>query len=149
MEFFSETKAKDVMTRDVICVQPTTSVLQLSQLFIENNISGAPVTDDMQKIVGFVSQTDIVEFDLLLQSDNSLESRMEETGGFVQDIMSPVESVAHEMDSLMTIIDRMCTERTHRLIVLDNQEKVAGIITTMDVMCYLQRIYKSDESHKE
>jgi CBS-domain-containing membrane protein len=145
VEFFTKTKAKDVMTRDVICVQPTTSVLQLSQLFIENNISGAPVTDDMQKTVGFVSQTDIVEFDLLLQSDNSLESRMEETGGFVQDIMSPVESVAHEMDSLMTIIDRMCMERMHRLIVLDDHEKVAGIITTMDVMCYLQRIYKSDE----
>ena len=146
MEFFTKTKAKDVMTRDVICVQPTTSVLQLSQLFIENNISGAPVIDDTQKIVGFVSQTDIVEFDLLLQSDNSLESRMEETGGFVQDIMRPVvESVVHEMDSLMAIIDRMCTERTHRLIVFDNHKKVAGIITTMDVMCYLQRIYKSGE----
>jgi CBS-domain-containing membrane protein len=145
VEFFTKTKAKDVMTRDVICVQPTTSVLQLSQLFIENNISGAPVIDTMQKVVGFVSQTDIVEFDLLLQSDNSMESRMEETGGFVQDIMSPVESVAHEMDSLMAIIDRMCTERMHRLIVLDDHEKVAGIITTMDVMCYLQRIYKSGE----
>jgi acetoin utilization protein AcuB len=145
VEFFTKTLAKDVMTRDVICVQPTTSVLQLSQLFIENGISSAPVIDDSQKLVGFVSQTDIVEFDLLLQSDNSVESRMEETGGFVQDIMSPVEQVAHEIDSLMTIVDQMCTDRTHRVIVLDEHEKVTGIITTMDVMCYVQRIYKSGE----
>jgi CBS-domain-containing membrane protein len=59
--------------------------------------------------------------------------------------MSPVESVVHEMDSLMAIVDRMCSERMHRVIVLDDHEKVVGIITTMDVMCYLQRLYKSED----
>ena len=51
MDFFTKTQAKDVMTRDVICVQPNTSIRQLSEIFIENNISGAPVVDKNQLFV--------------------------------------------------------------------------------------------------
>lgn len=141
MDFFTNVYAKDIMTRNVICVDPTTSIRQLSETFIENNISGAPVLED-GNMIGFVSQTDIVELDLHLQSDNSLESRMEETGGFVQDIMVPVELVARETNSLATILETMCRERIHRLIVVDADEKICGILTTMDVMCYFRQLYQ-------
>ena len=93
--------------------------------------------------MGFVSQTDIVELDL--HSEDYLESRLEETGGYVQDIMAPVDTFAHETDSLAAVIERMCTEKVHRLLIIDDQKNIAGIITTMDVMCYLQKIYKSSE----
>ncbi len=141
MDFFTKTQAKDVMTREVICVQPTTSIRQLSEVFIEKNISSAPVVDNEQNVVGFVTQTDIVELDL--HSNDYLESRLEETGGYAQDIMSPVETFARKTDTLATIIDRMCTERNHRLLIFDEQENICGIITTMDVMRYLQKLYKS------
>lgn len=141
MDFFTKTLAKDVMTREIICVQPTTSIRQLSEIFIEKNISSVPVIDTDQKVVGFVTQTDLVELDL--HSNDYLESRLEETGGYVQDIMSPVEMFAFETDTLATIIDKMCTERNHRLLIFDDQKTICGIITTMDVMCYLQKIYKS------
>jgi CBS domain-containing protein len=143
VDFFTKTQAKDIMTRDVICVHPNTSIRQLSETFIENNISGAPVIGNDQKVVGFVSQIDIVELDL--HSDDYLESRIEETRGYVQDIMAPVDTFARETDSLAIIIDRMCAERIHRLLIIDEHENISGIITTMDVMCYLQKIYKSFE----
>ena len=57
--------------------------------------------------------------------------------------MVPDVIFARETDSLATIIDKMCTERLHRLIVLDDHEHVTGIITTMDVMCYLRQIYNA------
>ena len=140
MEILTKTLAKDVMTQTVISVPPSMSVRQLAQIFLEREITGAPVVEEGGKVVGFVSQTDIVEFELYLQSDNSIESRMEETGGYVQDIMAPVESFARETDSLATILDKMCSEKIHRLIVLDEQGNLAGIVTTMDVMCWLQRL---------
>ena len=145
MDFFTNVYAKDVMTRNVRCVNPATSVRELSEIFIEHNISGAPVVEH-GKLIGFVSQTDIVELDLHLQSDNSLESRMEETGGFVQDIMVPVELVARDTDSLASIIETMCRERIHRLVVLDAADTICGILTTMDVMCYFRRIYQNTAS---
>ncbi len=139
MDILPNTQAKDVMTSNVICVYPKTSIKELSEIFIENVISGAPVLDDDGKVLGFVSQTDIVELDL--HSEDYLESRLEETGGYVQDIMAPVEFFARKTDSLATVVDKMCTEKLHRIIVIDEHDHVAGIITTMDVMCYLRQVY--------
>lgn len=137
MEFLLNAFARDVMTKQVICVYPKTSIKELSSIFIENLITGAPVLDSEENVIGFVSQTDIVELDL--HSEDYLDSRLEETGGYVQDIMTPEVSCVHETDPLAKIIDTMCTEKNHRLIVLNDKEKVAGILTTMDVMCYLQK----------
>lgn len=137
MEFLLNTLARDVMTKHVICVYPKTSIKELSSIFIENLITGVPVLDSEENVIGFVSQTDIVELDL--HSEDYLDSRLEETGGYVQDIMVPEISCVYETDSLAKAIDKMCTERNHRLVVLNDQEKVAGILTTMDVMCYLQK----------
>jgi CBS-domain-containing membrane protein len=57
--------------------------------------------------------------------------------------MVPDVTFAHKTNSLATIIDKMCTEKLHRLIILDDHEHVSGIITTMDVMCYLRQAYKA------
>ena len=137
MEVLFNTLVREVMTKHVICVYTKTSIKELSSIFIENLISGAPVLDSDQRVIGFVSQTDIVELDL--HSEDYLDSRLEETGGYVQDIMVPEISCVHETDPLATVIDQMCTEKNHRVVVLDDQQKVAGILTTIDVMCYLQK----------
>lgn len=52
--------AKDIMTRDVITVSPTTSVKSLAKILVQNQISGAPVVDKKGKILGVVSEADIV-----------------------------------------------------------------------------------------
>ncbi|MCP4401426.1 MAG: CBS domain-containing protein [bacterium] len=143
VDFLSKTLAEEVMTREVVCVYPKTGLKELSSIFIENEISGVPVLDDEAKVVGFVTQTDLVELDL--HSDDYRESRTEETGGFVQDIMVPDVLFARNTDPLGIIIDKMCTQKIHRLIVLDPSEKIAGIVTTMDVMCYLRKAYQNVE----
>ena len=52
--------AKDIMTRNVIMVSPTTTVKHLAMILIKNQISGAPVIDKNGKILGVVSEADIV-----------------------------------------------------------------------------------------
>lgn len=53
-------KARDVMTSPVVTVKPTTSVKEVAGLFLERRISGVPVVDDQQKLVGIVSEGDLV-----------------------------------------------------------------------------------------
>ena len=134
------TQAKDVMITRVIAVPPKMGLKELSTLFIENQISGAPVIDEERRLVGFVSQTDLVELEL--HSEDFLESRMEETGGFVQDIMVPEVKSLPETATLATVLDTMCTERLHRVIIVDEEQQVSGIITTMDVLCYLRKLFQ-------
>ena len=52
--------AKDIMTRDVITVSAATSVKALAKILVQNQISGAPVVDKKGKILGIVSDADIV-----------------------------------------------------------------------------------------
>lgn len=52
--------AKDLMTKDIISVAPTMPIKKLAMTLIKNQISGAPVTGKNGKIVGIVSEADLV-----------------------------------------------------------------------------------------
>jgi len=53
-------KAMDIMTKDVITVQEDMTVEALGRVFIEKRISGAPVLNSQKKIVGIVTENDLV-----------------------------------------------------------------------------------------
>src|SRR5690242_13438592 len=51
--------AADVMTPDVICAGPDTSLAELVRLMLENDVSGVPIVDD-GRVVGIVSEGDLL-----------------------------------------------------------------------------------------
>jgi CBS domain-containing protein len=53
-------KARDVMTRRVISVGPDASVLEAARLMLQNRISGLPVVDHDEKLVGIVTEGDFL-----------------------------------------------------------------------------------------
>jgi CBS domain-containing protein len=102
--------AKDVMTRDIITVSPATTVKNLALLLIKNQISGAPVAGKDGKIVGVVSEADIVA----------------KRGKVVKSIMS--KKVIHVAeDTTVEAIALMTTHVVKRLPVM-NGDKLVGIV---------------------
>jgi CBS domain-containing protein len=65
-------RAMDVMTSEVITVEPTTSVQAVAALLSERGISGAPVVDANRRVIGIVS-----EGDLLHRAETGTERRTE------------------------------------------------------------------------
>ncbi len=55
------TTARDIMTTDVVSVTKETSLKDLASLFVENHYSNMPVVDDRGKLVGIISETDLIE----------------------------------------------------------------------------------------
>ena len=53
-------KARDVMVSPVITVKPSFSVKEAAKTFLERRISAAPVVDDQGKLVGIVSEGDLM-----------------------------------------------------------------------------------------
>lgn len=53
--------AKEIMTTNVISVTPETSLKDLADKFVQYNFSNMPVVDDTGKLVGVISETDLVE----------------------------------------------------------------------------------------
>jgi CBS domain-containing protein len=53
-------KARDVMVAPVVTVKPYSSVRDVAKLFLDRRISAAPVVDDQGKLVGIVSEGDLL-----------------------------------------------------------------------------------------
>ncbi len=53
-------RAGDVMTREVVTVGPATSVAELTRLMLDRRISGVPVVDESGRLVGLVSEGDLM-----------------------------------------------------------------------------------------
>ncbi len=53
-------KARDVMTSPVVTVRPTATVKDTANLFLKHGISAAPVVDDDGKLIGIVSEGDLL-----------------------------------------------------------------------------------------
>jgi CBS domain-containing protein len=53
-------RASDVMVTDVITVKPNSSVQEVAELLLADRISAVPVIDDAGKLVGMVSEGDLL-----------------------------------------------------------------------------------------
>lgn len=109
--------AKDIMTKDVISVGPATSVKELAKILIRNQISGAPVIDRTGKILGIVSDADIVR-----KKARQVKSTMSPAVISI-DEETPVEKIAR----LMTVY------KLKRLPVVRGQ-RVVGIVSRADIV---------------
>src|SRR5579864_9514639 len=54
--------AADVMTRDVVTVPPHASIRHVAKLLASNHISGVPVVEESGKLVGMVTEGDLITF---------------------------------------------------------------------------------------
>ncbi len=52
--------ASDVMITDVTTVRPSTKVQEVAEIFVTKRISGMPVVDDSGKVVGMISEGDLL-----------------------------------------------------------------------------------------
>ena len=109
--------AKDIMTRDVITVSPEISVRNLAMMLIKNQISGAPVAAKNGKIIGVVSEADIVA----------------KKGKDVKSIMSKNVISVSEHTTVEEIARLMTTHRIKRLPVMRG-DQVVGVVSRADIV---------------
>ena len=53
-------KVEEIMTRDVIAVAPKTPIHEAAELMVDHGVSGLPVVDDAGRVVGIVSEGDLI-----------------------------------------------------------------------------------------
>lgn len=134
---------KDVMTTDVITVQKFESVLAVAELLSLRNISGIPVVDKQGKVVGIITQADILSVvgirkdrtfkDLLkhMLGEPLMERRM---GDIVGDVMTAHVLTTTPDTSIAMVVLIMDDKKIRRLPVVDEKKKLVGIISRADIL---------------
>ena len=142
-------KAGDIMRRDVITVRSDTSVEELGRLFIEKDISGAPVVDDKGNLVGIVTENDLIKkerpfhiptiiriFDAIIpvESDSRVEEEIRKMAATTVGDICTKDVITVDVDTpLSEIADIMTEKGVHLLPVMDGK-KLEGIIGKKDII---------------
>ncbi|MCE5312947.1 MAG: CBS domain-containing protein [Nitrospiraceae bacterium] len=141
-------KAKDIMTKDVVVVKLSTTVHELAKILVNNRISGAPVVDDTGKLLGMVTENDLIDqnkrfhiptvihlFDAFITIDQaSVRQQIKKmTGTTVADIYSPDPIALSEDTPLDEIAAIMSEKKVHLLPVLKDN-RITGVIGKMDII---------------
>lgn len=66
--------AKDIMNPNVVSVTDTMDLREAAKIFMEEAITGAPVVDEMGTLVGVLSQSDLVEYELTTERELTVEA---------------------------------------------------------------------------
>ncbi|MBE0500174.1 MAG: CBS domain-containing protein [Desulfuromonadales bacterium] len=142
-------KAQDIMTREIRSVPLGTSIEELARLFEETRYNALPVVDAAGKLVGTISQNDLVERDRPLHIPTVISIfdwvlYVESEKNFVQEVK---RMAARTVDEIYSEAKATCTPETpvdqvaalmsdkkaHLIPVLDG-EKLVGVIARLDII---------------
>lgn len=116
-------KAKDIMRKDFGTVSEGTDVQKICNILIKNKVSGLPVINNNKKLIGFVSERDII----------TSISRHGFPKKKAKDIMTR-KVVSVREDALVEQISKIFTERPFRYIPVTRKGVVIGIISRKQVI---------------
>lgn len=136
-------KIGGIMTRDVITVAEGTALNAAADLMAQHNISSLPVVNHHDKLVGilteadFLSSLNITEETAIRNMFNAIIRRRRASrkhGTTVEGLMTRKPVTIREDDTLQTAIHLMDRNRIKRLVVVDDDEHVIGIVSRPDLI---------------
>ena len=139
-------KAEDVMTREVISIDPDATVLQAARLMLQHHISGLPVVDKDGKLVGVLSEGDFLRrretkterrrsrwLEFLMGPGRIASEYSHSHGSKVSEVMTTDVQTVDELASLEDIVELMERRRIKRVPVVCGGQLV-GIVTRSNLM---------------
>jgi CBS domain-containing protein len=138
--------ASDVMTRDVVTIEPEATVLQAARLMLQHRISGLPVVDKNHNLVGVVSEGDFLRrretqtekrrsrwLEFIMGPGKVAEEYAHTHGSRVSEVMTVDVQTVDENASLEDVIELMEKYRIKRVPVMAGSMLV-GIVTRSNLM---------------
>jgi CBS domain-containing protein len=139
-------RATDIMTRNVVTVSPEDQVQDVAKILLKHRISGVPVVDKSGKIVGIVSEGDLMrrsETDTdeqrswwlraLVGSETLAKEYVRSHARRAADIMTTDVLTASPQTSLRDLASQMERNRIKRLPIVENG-KLVGIVSRANLM---------------
>jgi CBS domain-containing protein len=141
-------RVEDVFTKEVVAVNAEDSVQDALRLMVENHVSALPVVNGKEACIGILSATDLMGLTRDLNDDLSAMQVVEFTPQSLIDRVAEQDFGRRRVNELMTeVVETVGPEATlaaaaramlwhqvHRLPVVDERQRLVGIISTTDIM---------------
>ena len=133
---------RDVMSKDVVTVHAGTSLPAAAELMVAKKVSGLPVLDVEDRVVGILTGADFMSAMNIEGAGiaNPLETLVRKRrarkgmGTIVDDIMTRDPITIRAEDTLEHAVQRMDRNKVKRLVVTDNERRVRGIVSRSDMV---------------
>ena len=143
-------KAKDIMTTNVKVAKETDNIQDIANILITEKIGGVPVVDKDNKVVGIISETDIMKKEkyvnppeyitflqglICINDFKKMENDIKDIAATkVRDLMSKDVIKVYEDDTFDDIANIMIKKSVNRIPVVDENDKIKGIICRYDII---------------
>lgn len=148
--------ASQIMTKDVVSVKIETDIHEAGKLLIQNKISGMPVVDEENRVVGMLTNSDLLAIagipsghvinDVVMKYVLHKAVPRHKKGKTVKDLMSTsVITVKHDASAkqIAAILDK---KGIKRVPVVDDEGRLIGIVSGGDIVRVL---YEGEDKIKE
>lgn len=148
-------KAKEIMSTNVFTITKETTIEEVAHLFADNNISGVPVVDGANRVIGMVTQKDLLYKDV----EPRFPAVVEILGGLIflkgvkhynEELKKLVATKAEDVmtknvvtigeDAEVEKVAELMAERDVNRIPVIKDDKLVGIISRADIIKYIAKM---------
>ncbi len=137
-------KAKDIMTTKVVTVDPDTPVHAIASLLLEQHISAVPVIDEDRRILGIVSEGDLIPraeterrqswwLAAFSNADDLARQFVKTHGQRAKDVMT-AEVVSVTEETPLAEIARLLEEHRIKRVPVTRDDRLVGIVSRADLL---------------
>ncbi|MFF7160190.1 CBS domain-containing protein [Streptomyces sp. NPDC008086] len=141
-------KVGSVMTMDVVRAGYATPFKEVARLLADHRISGLPVADEDDQVIGVISETDLMahqagapdpyepnrRFRLAALTPAARRRAAKATARTAGQLMSAPPVTVHADDTIVQAARTMAQRHVERLPVLDEEDRLVGIVTRRDLL---------------
>jgi CBS domain-containing protein len=142
-------KARDIMTAEVICVTPETTVTELAHLLRSKDINGVPVLDSSGKLLGIVTENDLIfqkkkvhiptminilDSVFYLENPDKMEKEMLKIAGTTVEAIYSKPALTVEENASVEEIATLMTEKNIHTIPVVRQGTLVGVVGKKDII---------------
>ncbi len=143
--------AQEIMTLDVITAKATDNVKDIASILFKKNLTGMPVINDDNEVIGILTEYDFINPDLglhiptyidFLQSldmkggtTRNYQDKIDNlTDATVDQIMTKEVKTVHPTTDLKEVVKLITTHHINPIPVVDNHNKLKGIVSRSDLL---------------
>ncbi len=136
--------AREIMSRDIITAKEDTDIHEAGRLLIKHKISGMPVVDSEDRVVGIITEADLLTIagiprghvfnDVVMKYVLNKPTPQHRAGKKVKDIMSSLVITVSPDTTVKKIAMILDEKRIKRVPVVDEVNKLVGIVSRGDII---------------